>query len=55
MKRIIAMLLAIIMLVGSVPVQAFATESQTETSACATPDCTYAAGHQGDCSGYVAP
>ena len=55
MKRIVAMLLAIIMLAGSVPVQAFATEGQTETSACATPDCTYAAGHQGNCSNYVAP
>ena len=36
MKRIIAMLLAIVMLVGNVPVQAFAAEGQPEPAACAT-------------------
>ena len=30
MRRIIAMLLAIVMLVGNVPVQAFATESEPQ-------------------------
>lgn len=53
MKRIIAMLLAIVMLVGNVPVQAFAAEGQPEPAACATEGCTYAAGHQGNCSNYV--
>ena len=55
MRRIIAMLLAIVMLVGNVPVQAFAAEDQPETTACAADGCTYAAGHEGSCSNYVAP
>lgn len=55
MKRIIAMLLAIVMLVGNVPVQAFATEDQIpETEACITEGCTYGAGHTGECSTFVA-
>ena len=55
MKRIIAMLLAIVMLVGNVPVQAFAAEDQTQaTEACITEGCTYGAGHTGECSTFVA-
>ena len=55
MKRIIAMLLAIVMLVGNIPVRAFATETQPDQAACATQGCTYAAGHEGSCSNYVEP
>lgn len=55
MKRIIAMLLAIVMLVGNVPVQAFATEIPQEILACVTEGCTYGAGHEGNCSNYVEP
>ena len=54
MKRIIAMLLAIALLVGNVPVQAFATEVPQETLACVTEGCTYGAGHTGECSTFVA-
>lgn len=54
-RRIIAMLLAIVMLVGNVPVQAFATEAEPqETLACVTEGCTYGAGHTGECSTFVA-
>lgn len=54
LKRIIAMLMAIVMLVGNVPVQAFATEEPQETLACATEGCTFGAGHTGECSTFVA-
>ena len=55
MRRIIAMLLAIVMLVGTVPVQAFATEDQIQaTEPCITEGCTYGAGHTGECSTFVA-
>ena len=55
MKRILAMLLAIALLVGNVPVQAFATEAEPqETLACVTEGCTYGAGHTGKCSTFVA-
>ena len=55
MKRIIAMLLAIVMLVGNIPAQAFAAENQPEPVSCATAGCTYAVGHEGHCSNYVEP
>lgn len=55
MRRIIAMLLVIVMLVGIVPAQAFATENQTQaTEPCITEGCTYGAGHTGECSTFVA-
>jgi len=53
-RRIIAMLLAIVMLVGNVPVQAFAAEAPQETLACVIDGCTYGAGHTGECSTFVA-
>ena len=53
MRRIIAMLLAIVMLVGNVPVQVFATEG--DIIPCSNTNCTYEAGHEGNCSDYVAP
>ncbi len=55
MRRFIAILLAIVMLVGNVPVQAFAAESEPqETTPCAVEGCTYGAGHSGECSTFVA-
>ena len=55
MRRIIAMLMAIVLLVGNIPVQAFATEAEPqETLACVTEGCTYGAGHTGECSTFVA-
>ena len=54
-RRILAMLLAIVMLVGNVPAQAFAIQSQPNaTSSCITEGCTYGAGHSGECSTFVA-
>ena len=38
-RRLIAMLLAFVMLVGMLPIQAFATEG--EQTQCATEGCTY--------------
>ena len=52
-RRLIAMLLAFVMLVGMLPIQAFATEG--EQTQCATEGCTYGFNHEGDCSNYVAP
>ena len=55
MRRIIAMLTAIVLVLGNVPVQAFATEAEIlETVACITEGCTYGAGHTGECSTFVA-
>jgi len=55
MRRMIAMLLAVVMLAGNVPFQAFATEAEPqETQACVTEGCTYGAGHSGECSTFVA-
>lgn len=57
-KRIFALLLAFIMLVGMLPVNAFATEvtepGETTVVFCETEGCEYASGHEGNCSNYVA-
>lgn len=55
-KRILAMLLAIVMLIGTLPMNAFATEATVPTVVlCETEGCEYASGHEGECSNYVAP
>ena len=55
LRRIIAMLLVIVVLMGNVPVQAFAAEDQPQaTEACITEGCTFGAGHTGECSTFVA-
>ena len=55
LKRIIAMLMAIVLLLGNVPVQTFAAEDQLQaTEACVTENCTFGAGHTGECSTFVA-
>lgn len=54
MRRILAMLLALVMLVGNVPVQAFAEDGAGDAP-CATAGCEYFLGHEGNCSNYVEP
>lgn len=55
-KRILAMLLAIVILVGALPINAFATEATDPAVVlCETEGCEYASGHEGNCSNYVAP
>ena len=58
-KRIFALLLAFIMLVGMLPVNAFATEVtepvETTVVLCETEGCEYASGHEGNCSNFVEP
>ncbi len=54
-KRILALLLAMVMIFGMLPVSAFATEAETPTEPCTTEGCTYGANHESDCSNYVAP
>lgn len=49
-SRFTAMLLAVIMIVGMLPVSAFATEAVQTPELCATEGCEYAAGHEGACS-----
>ena len=55
-KRILAMLLAIVMLIGALPMNVFATEATDPTVVlCETDGCEYVSGHEGECSNYVAP
>ena len=55
-KRILSFLLAMVMIFGMMPVAAFATDAETpEVILCETEGCEYAAGHEGNCSNYVAP
>ena len=55
-KRIFALLMAFVMLLGVLPVGAFATEAEEpEVILCQTEGCEYAAGHEGNCSNYVEP
>ena len=52
-KRILSMLLVLVMVLGMLPAQVFATDTPTEP--CITEGCTFGAGHEGNCSNYVAP
>ena len=52
-KRILSMLLVLVMVLGMLPAQVFATDIPTEP--CITEGCTFGAGHEGNCSNYVAP
>ena len=55
-KRILALLLAIVMLIGALPMNVFATEvTDPAITPCETEGCEYAAGHEGECSNYAAP
>ena len=54
-KRIFALFLTMVMIFGMLPVNAFATEAETPTEPCTTEGCTFGAGHEGNCSNYVAP
>ena len=52
-KRILSMLLVLVMVLGMLPAQVFATDTPTEP--CITEGCTFGASHEGNCSNYVAP
>ena len=52
-KRILSMLLVLVMVLGMLPAQVFATDTPTEP--CITEGCTFGASHAGNCSNYVAP
>jgi len=52
-KRILSILLVLVMVLGMLPAQVFATDTPTEP--CITEGCTFGAGHEGNCSNYVAP
>lgn len=52
-KRILSMLLVLVMVLGMLPAQVFATDTPTEP--CITEGCTFGAGHEGNCSNYDAP
>ena len=58
-KRIFTLLLAFIMLVGMLPVNAFATEvtepGETTVVLCETEGCEYVSGHEGECSNETVP
>jgi len=54
-KRIISLLLVLVMVLGMLPVSAFATEVQMPTEPCAAEGCTYGANHEGNCSNYAGP
>lgn len=55
-KRVLALLLAMVMIFGMLPVSAFATEATDPAAVlCETEGCEYAFGHDGECSNYVAP
>ena len=52
-KRILSLLLAMVMIFGMLPMNAFATEATDPTEACTTEGCTYGANHEGNCSNFV--
>ena len=53
-KRVLSLLLALVMLMGMLPVNAFAEEEEQTAALCETEGCEYAAGHEGPCSNAVA-